>query len=176
MRPVIPYFSVIRSSPIAPGACEEVYRDTTALPAYLGFAFNDSRDAWGSPTFDRLPDMRVHYVDVPLKVLMTGSVEDTTGFRYGFDTYFTRSSDGGAPPGLSPNVRVNTQSSNEHDCNGVYPCSASNYGNQQGDHEGLASFGGVSHPVWMDSSLQQVARSGCSTNLFMEEVFTAVGR
>jgi hypothetical protein len=40
-----------------------------------------------------------------------------------------------------------TISSNVHDCGGMFPC-AGIYGNQQGDYEGLASFGGVSHPIW----------------------------
>jgi hypothetical protein len=40
----------------------------------------------------------------------------------------------------------------------------------------LVSFGGVSHPVWTDSRDQLVSSSGCSTNLLMEEVFSAVVR
>jgi hypothetical protein len=64
-------------------------------------------------------------------------------------------------------------SSNEHDCDGVFPCVAINYGNQQGDYEGLASFGGVSHAIWTDSRDQLDALPGCRTNLAMEEVFTA---
>jgi hypothetical protein len=69
---------------------------------------------------------------------------------------------------------VSTVSSNEHDCNGIFPCNAIDYGNQQGDYEGLASLGGVSHPVWTDSRQQQVPLAGCSRGLAMEEVFTAV--
>jgi len=48
-----------------------------------------------------------------------------------------------------------------------------NYGNQQGDYEGLASPGGVSHPIWTDSRRQLESSSGCRTDLLMEEVFTA---
>src|SRR5207245_9059463 len=44
---------------------------------------------------------------------------DTTGSRYMTDAYLSRSSDGGATFG--PNVRVSTVSSNEHDCDGVFP-------------------------------------------------------
>jgi hypothetical protein len=95
---------------------------------------------------------------------------DMTGFRYMTDTYLTRSGDVGATFG--PDVRVSTVSSNEHDCDGVFPCSAINYGNQQGDYEGLVAFGGVAHPIWTDSRRNQEATSGCRFPL-MEEVFTA---
>ena len=64
-------------------------------------------------------------------------------------------------------------SSNEHDCNGIFPCSGINYGNQQGDYEGLASYGGVSYPIWTDSRRQLDPLPGCSSGLAMEEVFTA---
>jgi hypothetical protein len=97
---------------------------------------------------------------------------DTSGFRFMTDTFFTQSVDGGVTF-RSPNVRVSSVSSNEHDCNGVFPCSAIDYGNQQGDYEGLASRGGVSHPIWTDSRRQLESSSGCRTNLLMEEVFTA---
>ena len=95
---------------------------------------------------------------------------DTTGSRYMTDTYLTRSSNGGASFGA--NVRVSTESSNEHDCDGVFPCSAINYGNQQGDYEGLVAYGGVAHPIWTDSRRNQDAAPGCRFPL-MEEVFTA---
>ncbi len=88
------------------------------------------------------------------------------------DIYFTQSADGGAT-WRTPNTRVTTVSSNEHDCDGLFPCSGINYGNQQGDYEGLASYGGVSHPVWTDGRRQLAPLSGCSRGLAMEEVFTA---
>src|SRR5260370_16774670 len=69
---------------------------------------------------------------------------DTTGFRYMTDTYLTRSGDGGATFG--PDVRVSTVSSNEHDCDGVFPCSAINYANHQGASTGLWPPGAVPHP------------------------------
>lgn len=97
---------------------------------------------------------------------------DTTGFRFMTDTYFTQSRNGGASFG-SPNTRVSTVSSNEHDCNGVFPCAGIDLFNQQGDYEGLSSFGGVSHPVWTDSRLNLQPSTGCRPNLLMEEVFTA---
>jgi len=46
-------------------------------------------------------------------------------------------------------------------------------GNQQGDYEGLASFGGLSHPIWTDSRDQLLPSQGCRTDLTMEEVFSA---
>jgi hypothetical protein len=87
------------------------------------------------------------------------------------DTYFSQSLDGGAT-WQNPNTRVSTVSSNEHDCDGIFPCSAIDYGDQQGDYEGLASFGGVSHPIWTDSR-DQFGSPSCGTTTAMEEVFTA---
>ena len=81
---------------------------------------------------------------------------------------------GGGASWSSPNLRVTDVSSNEHDCNGVFPCSGINYGNQTGDYAGLASYGGISHPVWTDSRRQLDQLPGCRTGLAMEEVFTAV--
>ncbi|HTK37177.1 MAG TPA: sialidase family protein [Pyrinomonadaceae bacterium] len=97
---------------------------------------------------------------------------DATGFRYTTDTYLTQSKDGGAT-WLSPNVRVSTASSNEHDCDGVFPCTGINYGNQQGDYEGLVSFNSISYPIWTDSRRQLAPITGCSRGIAMEEVFTA---
>ena len=97
---------------------------------------------------------------------------DTTGARYMTDVYFTQSTDGGSS-WLSPNVRVTTESSSEHDCDGLFPCPGIDYGNQYGDYEGLVSYGGVSHPVWTESRRQLEASAGCKTNLAMEEVFSA---
>ena len=97
---------------------------------------------------------------------------DTTGSRYMTDIYFSQSTDG-AMNWSMPNTRVSSVSSNEHDCNGVFPCAGIDYGNQTGDYAGLASYGGVSHPVWTDSRMQLTGSSGCRNNLLMEEVFTA---
>jgi hypothetical protein len=99
---------------------------------------------------------------------------DVTGQRYMTDIYLSRSSDGGAS--WLADVRVTTQSSNEHDCNGVYPCASINYGNQQGDYEGLVTFRGVSHPVWTDSrrNTERAGDPGCGRGRgVMEEVFSA---
>src|SRR3954471_12617029 len=97
---------------------------------------------------------------------------DTTGQRYMTDIYFTQLR-AGAGSWLSPNVRVTDVSSNEHDCQGQFPCTAINYGNQQGDYAGLVSYGGVSHPVWTDSRNQLDPFAACRTGLAMEEVFSA---
>jgi hypothetical protein len=91
------------------------------------------------------------------------------------DVYFSQSTNGGVSWSL-PNTRVSTVSSNEHDCAGTFPCSGIDYGNQQGDYEGLVSFGGISHPIWTDSRFQLRSDAGCKTNRSMEEVFTTAIR
>jgi hypothetical protein len=96
---------------------------------------------------------------------------DTTGERFETDVYLASSSDGGVI--WAPNVRVSTVSSNEHDCDGTFPCQGINYGNQQGDYEGLVSYAGVSYPVWTDSRRQLDPATGCRRPYLMEEVFTA---
>jgi len=132
------------------------------------------------PATDQLPQlvdrfnhwMAIDPITGDVNVSFYDTRNDTTGFRYMTDTFFTQSADGGRTF-RSPNVRVSSVSSNEHDCNGIFPCSAIDYGNQQGDYEGLASRGGVSHPIWTDSRRQLESSAGCRTNLLMEEVFTA---
>ena len=102
----------------------------------------------------------------------TLSYYDATGFTT--DIFLSRSTDGGLT--WLPDVRVTTQSSNEHDCSGLFPCSSINYGNQQGDYEGLVTFRGVTHPIWTDSR-RNTERAGDPTcgrgRGIMEEVFTA---
>ncbi len=152
-----------------------------ATDIFLSFS-DDQGATWSSPApvTDRLPalaDRFNHWMSVDP---VTGDVNaafydtrnDTTGFRYATDYYFTQSKDGGLS-WRSPNTRVSTASSNEHDCNGVFPCQAINYGNQQGDYEGLVSYGGVSHPIWTDSRRQLEPAAGCRRPFLMEEVFTA---
>lgn len=116
--------------------------------------------------------MSVDPVTGDVNVAFYDTRNDTTGFRYQTDYYLARSKDGGAS-WSSPDTRVTTVSSNEHDCNGVFPCDGINYGNQQGDYEGLVSFGGVSYPIWTDSRRQLDPASGCGRPFLMEEVFTA---
>jgi hypothetical protein len=148
-------------------------------------AFSDNKgSSWSAPR--RVADSLSSSIDRFYQWLsvdaVTGEVNlsfydtrnDTTGLRFMTDVYFSRSSDGIS--WLSPNARVTTASSNEHDCNGVFPCSAIDYGNQYGDYEGLVSFNGISHAIWTDSRDQLNFAPGCRTNLAMEEVFTATIR
>lgn len=151
--------------------------DTDIFVSYSG----DLGNTWSIPVpvTDQLPiqvDRFNHWLAVDptngdVNVSFYDTRNDTTSFRYMTDTYFSQSLDGGAT-WRTPNTRVSTVSSNEHDCDGIFPCSAIDYGNQQGDYEGLASFGGVSHPIWTDSR-DQFGSPSCGTTTAMEEVFTA---
>ena len=118
------------------------------------------------------PWLAVDQTNGSVNVSFYDTRNDITGARYMTDVYFTQSIDGGMSWRL-PNTRVSSVSSNEHDCNGVFPCSAIDYGNQYGDYEGLVSYNGVSHPIWTDSRNNLSPATGCRTNLEMEEVFTA---
>jgi hypothetical protein len=146
-------------------------------------SYSDDKGAtWSAPApvTDQLPILVDHFNHWMAVDPVTGDVNvsfydtrnDTTGVRYMTDVYFTQSTNGGASFS-SPNTRVTTVSSNEHDCGGLFPCSGIDYGNQQGDYEGLASYGGVSHPIWTDSRDQLNKLAGCKTAVAMEEVFTA---
>ncbi len=116
--------------------------------------------------------LSVDQVTGDVNVAFYDTRNDTTGYRYMTDYYFSQSKDGGVT-WRTPNTRVTTVSSNEHDCNGTFPCLGINYGNQQGDYEGLVSYGGVSHPIWTDSRRQLDPLGTCPRGLAMEEVFTA---
>lgn len=146
-------------------------------------SFSDDKGAHWSPrktVADQLSipvDRFNHWMSVDpitgdVNVSFYDTRNDTTGSRYMTDVYLAKSTNGSAS-WSSPNTRVTTVSSNEHDCGGVFPCSGINYGNQQGDYEGLVSFNGTSYPIWTDSRRQLDPISGCSRNLGMEEVFTA---
>jgi hypothetical protein len=157
---------------------------TNAGTTDILISFSDDQGAHWSPPAgvgDRVPtaDRFNHWMSVdPVTGAVTVSYYDTrndrTGARYETDVYLARSADGGNS--WAADVRVTTARSNEHDCGGVFPCRGINYGNQQGDYEGLVSFGGVSHPVWTDSRRQLTPIAGCSRGLAMEEVFTAAVR
>jgi hypothetical protein len=116
--------------------------------------------------------MSVDPVTGDVTVAFYDTRNDTTGFRFETDYYLAKSTDGGVSFPKA-DVRVSTVSSNEHDCSGIFPCSGINYGNQQGDYEGLVSFGGVSYPIWTDSRLQLSPATGCRRPFLMEEVFSA---
>jgi hypothetical protein len=144
-------------------------------------AFSDNRGAsWSTPApvgdalngQDRFNHwMSVDPVTGDVNISYYDTRNDTTGQRFMTDVFFTQSKDGGVT--WQPDVRVTDVSSNEHDCAGVFPCQGIDYGNQQGDYEGLVSHGGVSHPIWTDSRHQLDPAKGCSRSLLMEEVFTA---
>jgi hypothetical protein len=97
---------------------------------------------------------------------------DTTSAGYGTDVYLVQ----GDGKSFGASFRVSNATSNEHDCNGLFPCASINYGNQQGDYEGVAAYGGVVHPIWTDSrrNTEQSGDATCGRGRgLMEEVFTA---
>lgn len=156
---------------------------TPANVTDIFISYSDNNGAtWSTPT--RVPDqfafpvdrfnhwMSVDPTNGDVTVAFYDTRNDTTGARYQTDYYLARSSNGGASFSAA-DIRVSTVSSNEHDCNGIFPCQGINYGNQQGDYEGLVSFGGVSYPIWTDSRRQLAAASGCRRPYLMEEVFSA---
>ncbi len=154
---------------------------TAAGLADVFVSYSDDRGGtWSAPrpATDRLagvdrfnPWLSTDPTNGEVNVSFYDTRNDTTGGRYETDIYLARSSDGGASFGA--NVLVTNARSNEHDCAGVFPCAAINYGNQQGDYSGLVAYGGVAHPFWTDSRRNQVPFPGCPRGLTMEEVFTA---
>ena len=143
----------------------------TAFSDDRGSTWSSRRSATNLAGVDRFyPWLAVDAVTGEANISFYDTRQDTTGQRFMTDVYFTRSTDGIS---FSPNVRVSTASSNEHDCGGIFPCNAIDYGNQYGDYAGLASFGGISHAIWTDSRNQLKASTGCRTNFTVEEVFTA---
>jgi hypothetical protein len=156
---------------------------TVAQVTDIFLSYSDNAGAtWSAPVrvgdqLGTLVDRFNHWMSVDavtgdVNVAFYDTRNDTTSFRYQTDYYLAKSTDGGVSfPGAD--VRVSTVSSNEHDCNGVFPCQGINYGNQQGDYEGLVSFGGISYPIWTDSRRQLDPASGCQRPYLMEEVFTA---
>ena len=180
---VYPSMDVDRSTGPHRGRIYCSWMDQTPSGTDIFLSYSDNNGTtWSVPATvaDRLSlpvDRFNHWLSVDpvtgdVNISFYDTRNDTTGFRFMTDYYLTQSSDGGVTF-LSPNIRVSNASSNEHDCNGVFPCSGINYGNQQGDYEGLVSFGGYSYPIWTDSRRQLVPSQGCSTGLAMEEVFTA---
>jgi len=141
---------------------------------------DDQGTSWSTPApvadpVGGLVDRFDHWLSVDpvtgeVNVAFYDTRNDTTGERFETDYYLSTSADGGLT--WEPNVRVSTESSNEHDCDGVFPCDGINYGNQQGDYEGLVSYGGVSYPIWTDSRRQLDPATGCRRPFLMEEVFT----
>src|SRR6266853_713865 len=156
---------------------------TTASVTDIFISHSDNNgQTWSAPA--RVPDqftfpvdrfnhwMSIDPTNGDVNVAFYDTRNDTTGARYQTDYYLARSTNGGVSFSSS-DIRVSTVSSNEHDCNGIFPCQGSNYGNQQGDYEGLGSVAGVSYPIWTDSRRQLTSSSGCRRPLLMEEVFSA---
>ena len=181
---VYPVLDVDRSNGPQRGRLYCSWMDRTAATTtdiFLAYS-DDQGTTWSAPRVvaDQLSfavDRFNHWMSVDpvtgeVNISFYDTRNDTTGARYMTDVYLTQSKDGGHS-WLSPNLRVSNQSSNEHDCGGVFPCQGINYGNQQGDYEGLVSYGGISYPVWTDSRRQLDRITGCSRALGMEEVFTA---
>ena len=181
---VYPALGVDRSGGSHHGRLYAAWMDLTAAKTTdIFLSYSDDHGAtWSSPhpVTDQLStkvDRFNHWLSVdPVTGYVTISFYDTrndrTGFRYMTDTYLAVSKDGGQSWN-APDIRVSNVSSNEHDCGGIYPCSGINYGNQQGDYEGVVSYNGVAYPIWTDSRRQLDPIAGCSRNLGMEEVFSA---
>jgi hypothetical protein len=181
---VYPSLDVDRSSGIHRGRIYCSWMDLTpANVTDIFISYSDNGGAsWSTPVpvtdqFLSAVDRFNHWMSVDavtgdVNVAFYDTRNDLTGSRYQTDYYLASSSDGGATWN-APDIRVSTVSSNEHDCNGVLRCLGINYGNQQGDYEGLVSYGGVSYPVWTDSRRQLDASSGCRRPYLMEEVFSA---
>jgi len=181
---VYPSLDVDRSTGAHRGRIYCSWMDLTSdnvTDIFLSYSDNNGL-TWSNPIHvpDKLPfkiDRFNHWMSVDptngeVNVAFYDTRNDTTGFRYQTDYYLATSNDGGATfPGAD--IRVSTVSSNEHDCGGLFPCDGINYGNQQGDYEGLVSFNGVSYPIWTDSRRQLTPSSGCSRPYLMEEVFSA---
>jgi len=157
---------------------------TPANVTDIFISYSDNNGAsWSTPT--RVPDqftfpvdrfnhwMSIDPTNGDVNVAFYDTRNDTTGARFQTDYYLARSTNGGVSFPAA-DIRVSTVSSNEHDCNGIFPCDGINYGNQQGDYEGLVSFNGTSYPIWTDSRKQLAPSSGCRRPLLMEEVFSAV--
>ena len=181
---VYPVLDIDRTSGPFRGRLYCSWMDRTALGTTdILISYSDDKGStWSQPrtVADQLSiavDRFNHWMSVDqatgdVNVSFYDTRNDTTGARYMTDTYLAQSKDGGAS-WSSPDTRVSNASSNEHDCNGLFPCSAINYGNQQGDYEGLVSYGGYSYPIWTDSRRQLDTITGCRNSLAMEEVFTA---
>jgi hypothetical protein len=180
---VYPSLGVDLSSGVHRGRLYCSWMDLTAANVTdIFISYSDDKGAtWSTPApvtdqFLSPVDRFNHWMSIDP---ITGNVDvafydtrnNTTGFRYQTDYYVARSTDGGAT-WSAPDSRASTGSSNEHDCNGIFPCDGINYGNQQGDYEGLVSYGGVAYPVWTDSRRQLDASTGCRRPYAMEEVFT----
>jgi hypothetical protein len=81
------------------------------------------------------------------------------------DVFFTRSSNGGLS--FATNVKVTTAVSDESAANPF-----ADAGNQYGDYEGIATYGGTAHPIWTDGRLD-AAIDPLTGETIGEEIFSA---
>jgi hypothetical protein len=81
------------------------------------------------------------------------------------DTYATTSSDGAVS--FARNVKVTTVASDESAAN-----PAADAGDQYGDYEGIAAYGGIARPIWTDGRFD-AAVDPATGHTLGEEVFTA---
>jgi hypothetical protein len=81
------------------------------------------------------------------------------------DVYFSRSTNGGLS--FAPNTKVTTAVSDESAANPF-----ADAGNQYGDYEGIAAYGGTAHPVWTDGRRDATIDPATGQRIG-EEVFTA---
>jgi hypothetical protein len=79
--------------------------------------------------------------------------------------YFSDSTDGGAS--FAPNTKVTTTMSDESSANPF-----ADAGNQYGDYEGIAAYGGTARPIWTDSRLAATVDPATGQPL-QEEIFSA---
>jgi hypothetical protein len=81
------------------------------------------------------------------------------------DIYFSDSTNAGAS--FAPNTKVTTAMSDESSAN-----TFADAGNQYGDYEGIAAYGGTARPIWTDSRRAATIDPATGQPL-MEEVFSA---
>lgn len=88
---------------------------------------------------------------------------DTRGdpTRAATNVRFSESKDRGAS--YSASVQVTTASTNE-------TCCGAELGNQYGDYEGIAAFGGSAHPIWVDRRASIAAVPNLDEEIFTETI------
>src|ERR1700687_1167078 len=112
--------------------CSWMDRAANGIDTDIFISFSDNEGAkWSTPkpVTDQLAfavDRFNHWLSVDpvtgdVNVSFYNTRKDTTCQLSQTDIYFAQSQDGGAT-WPTPNLRVTSVSSNEHDCNGVFPC------------------------------------------------------
>jgi hypothetical protein len=145
--------------------CSWMDQTSTGATDIFVSSSTDGGVVWSTPL--RVSDDPVSALDFHFNQWL--SVDPTTGFIHvswydtrndpthaSTDVFYSSSSDAGAT--FSKNVQVTTAPTNE-------TCCGADLGNQYGDYEGIAAYGGVAHPFWTDRRASIAALD--------EEVFTA---